>query len=147
MWAITLRLRGNISKRDPLMIKTVSQRLPQTQVLLPLYFLSFLLICLIENEDIITLLRKLEKESESQTNETFGFDLDPLSSYEELSVPDEEFLMEAENENEEEICDIAFTQFISRDIKTVEEFNLQKYRILHSHVFFKHFKILMNEFS
>ena len=50
--------------------------------------------------------------------------------------PDEIFMQEAaENDLEEEICDIAFTKFISREVKTLEEFNLQKYRILHSHVY------------
>jgi len=59
-----------------------------------------------------------------------------LNSNEEISAPDADFLQEAENDLEKEISNIAFTKFISRSIKTLEEFNLQKYRILHSHVKF-----------
>lgn len=57
------------------------------------------------------------------------------SSLDNISEPDEEFLNEAENDLEEEICEIAFIKYTSRNVKTLEEFNLQKYRILHSHEF------------
>lgn len=84
------------------------------------------------------MLKSLEESEALISNEQFGF-LEKVptklySSSESISSPDEEFLNETENDQEEEICDIAFTKFISKDIKTLEEFNLQKYRILHSHV-------------
>ena len=83
-------------------------------------------------------MRRLE-ENEKISADIFNFTEDVSSKLnsncDTISSPHEEFLNETENDVEEEICGIAFTKFISRDIKTLEEFNLQKYRILHSHVY------------
>ena len=132
-WDIIARRKGNSSQRGPSKTKLC--------FFLPLHlsrvFESFLklnnLSILKENEDIITILKKLE-ESEKQSSDIF--DMDNSSKLNSSSdEPDEVFMQEAaENDMEEEICDIAFTKFISREVKTLEEFNLQKYRILHSHV-------------